>query len=361
MKYIDEFSNPWSARAVLGEIAKLSRDKGALTFMEVCGTHTAAARRHSIHQILPDSVKLISGPGCPVCVTPIRDIDLFVALASRPDVIFATFGDLIRVPGSAMSLEQARTQGADVRIMYSPLDAIKIARQNPSCNVVFPAVGFETTAPTFAACIQAAKSEGIKNFFIVPANKTMPGAMRWLLDSGDIKIDGFMCPGHVSIVIGMKPYHALAEKYGMPFVVAGFEPLDILSAIKVLIESAGRSAVENTYSRVVKEEGNVKARTVMSEVFEECDSEWRGLGVIPGSGLALREEYHAFDAIHALPVELPDPKPEPAGCMCGAILRGTARPGDCRFFGEACRPDSPIGPCMVSTEGACATYYKYGT
>ncbi|MEI6084278.1 MAG: hydrogenase formation protein HypD [Verrucomicrobiota bacterium] len=345
----------------LAEIAALAQQVARpMQFMEVCGTHTMAAYRSGLHQLLPANVRLISGPGCPVCVTDQSYIDAAIDLAGHPDVIVATFGDLVRVPGSDSSLEQERAAGAQVRIVYSPSDALVLARECPSKKVVFLGIGFETTAPTVAWAIRQAAEENLKNFFVLCAHKTMPQAMDALLRGHEVKIDGFLCPGHVSVITGAQLYRFICEQYKIPCVVTGFEPWDILSGIKMLLQQHvdGRAEVENEYSRSVSEAGNLAAQELLARVFEPCDVSWRGLGTIAGSGLRIRQEFARFDATVALDVVFPRTRVHP-GCLCGAVLRGVATPLDCRLFGRKCSPLHPVGPCMVSSEGACAASYKY--
>jgi hydrogenase expression/formation protein HypD len=328
--------------------------------MEVCGTHTMVAFRTGLRQLLPESVQLLSGPGCPVCVTDTNYIDAAIALARRPGVILATFGDLMRVPGSESSLEQERAAGADVRVVYSPTDAVALAREQHGASVVFLGVGFETTAPTVAASIMQAVREDIRTYTVLCAHKTMPRAMEALLAAGDVKVDGFICPGHVTVITGAKMYRPVCERFAVPCVIAGFEAWDMMKAITMLLEqvSEKRAAVEIEYTRSVNENGNVAAQRLMREVFEETDASWRGLGVIPGSGLKIREQYARHDAVAALGVSFGEAKTHP-GCRCGEVLRGAITPAACRLFGKACTPSSPVGPCMVSTEGTCAAHYKY--
>jgi len=342
-------------------IEDLARQLGRdVKLMEVCGTHTMAAFRSGLRQLLPESVRLVSGPGCPVCVTDPSYIDAAIDLAGHPDVIVATFGDLVRVPGSDSSLEQERAAGASVRIVYSPSDALVLARECPSKKVVFLGVGFETTAPTVAWVIYRAAKDNVTNFSVLCAHKTMPQAMDALLRDQEVKIDGFICPGHVSVITGAQIYGFICERYRIPCVVSGFEPWDILWSIKMLLQQLvdGRAEVENEYSRSVSATGNIAAQQLMNEVFEPCDSDWRGIGTIPGSGLKIRDKYGRFDAAKVLDVKFPEARVNPL-CKCGSVLRGVATPVDCRLFGRACTPARPVGPCMVSNEGVCAAYYKY--
>jgi len=362
MEYISGFRRPELIGRVLEAIKEeAGKLDGTVTFMEVCGTHTMAIARFGIRSMLPENIRLISGPGCPVCVTPNPYIDRAIAISRLSDVIVATFGDMMRVPGSSSSLERERANGADVRVVYSTIDALQIARDNPFKKVVFLGVGFETTAPTVASAAKLAREEGLTNFYILSAHKTIPPAMEALGEAEDVNLDGFICPGHVSTIIGSRPYEPIARKHKLPCVIAGFEPLDILLAVWMLLRQVneGRAEVEIEYSRVVKPEGNPKAVKVMMEVFEPCDSTWRGIGTIPGSGLKLREEFYEMDAEEAFDVEV-EPTREHPGCICGQILRGVKEPTDCPLFGKVCTPRTPVGACMVSSEGTCAAYYKYG-
>ena len=331
-----------------------------IRIMEVCGTHTNAIFRHGLRSLLPKHIELISGPGCPVCVTPAGHVDAFIAAAQLPKVTLATFGDLIRVPGSNGSLAKAREDGARVEIVYSPMDALQLAQKEPNRIVVFPAVGFETTAPTIAATILEAKRLNLDNFCIIAAAKIMPPPLELLLSDPELKIDGLLCPGHVSSIIGADAYKPLAENYHISCAVAGFEPADIVSGLLALARqiSAGTAKVENCYTRVVSDDGNQRARELTSEVFAVVDTEWRGLGVIPGSGLGLRDPYRKFDAFARLDLHV-EPAPEPKGCKCGDILKGRLLPPACPLYGKRCTPLQPVGPCMVSSEGTCAAYYRY--
>ena len=333
-----------------------------IRIMEVCGTHTVAIFRAGIRSLLPKNIRLLSGPGCPVCVTPAGHIDLCVRAAERPEVILATFGDLLRVPGSHGSLAEARARGkAETVIVYSPMDALDLARNNPDRLVVFPGIGFETTAPTAAATVLAARAAGIGNFALIPLAKTMPGVLEALLADKDLALDGLLCPGHVSAITGAAFFRPLAEERGLCCAVAGFEAADILAGILALLRqmAAGKPEAANCYPRVVSEEGNRRARALVDQVFEPVDSPWRGLGVIPRSGLALRPEFAAFDAVRRLNLRAED-APEPPGCRCGRILKGKLQPPECPLFGRACTPLHPVGPCMVSSEGSCAAWHRYG-
>jgi len=331
-----------------------------MRIMEVCGTHTMSIFRSGLRSILPTEIELLSGPGCPVCVTPQRQIDLFISIARKPNVRIATFGDLMRIPGATGSLAQARADGAKIEVVYSPIEALDLALAYPDELVVFLGIGFETTAPGVAATILAARSKGIANFSILCAHKTMPRALDALLAHPDQSVDGLLCPGHVSAIIGSRPYDVIAQKYSIPCVITGFEPVDIVMGLVHLATLIGEKRFEviNAYQRVVAREGNVNAQAVMKRVFEPVDSEWRGLGTIAGSGLALRDEWRDFDVLNRLDVEVPK-SGDPVGCKCGEVLLGKMNPTQCPLFGKRCTPVSPVGPCMVSSEGTCAAYYQY--
>lgn len=338
-----------------------------LTFMEVCGTHTMAAARCGLRQRLPETVRLVSGPGCPVCVTPVGYVDHALALAAMKDTVVATFGDLMRVPGSDRghadslpSLARVRALGADVRVVYSPLDALELAVREPNRQVVFLGVGFETTAPTLAAVVLKAAAAAVRNFSILCAAKTIPGPMEALVTSGELGLDGFLCPGHVSVILGSGAYEPLAEKHHIPCAIAGFEPVELLRGLAALVRqvACGEARVDNCYRGAVTLHGNVRARALLERVFEPCDSDWRGIGPIPGSGLRLRDELAGFDAALRFPVELPPPE-EPRGCRCGEVLRGVLDPAECGLFSKICNPEHPRGACMVSSEGACAARYMF--
>ena len=358
MKYVTEFRDAAAAARLVEQIHR--RPAIPMKLMEVCGTHTVSIFRHGIRQLLPEQVSLVSGPGCPVCVTANRDVDWAIALAHQPDTILATFGDMLKVPGSFSSLAQARAEGCEVRIVYSTLYALAIARANPQKKVVFFGIGFETTAPTVACSLLEAEQMGLSNYFVYPVHKVMPPPMKALVDAEEIRIDGFLCPGHVSTITGSEPYQFLARDYGIPSVIAGFEPLDILQAIDMLLvmRAEGRAEVEIQYRRVVRPEGNPVAREQMYRVFQPADAEWRGLGLIPDSGLAIREEYARFDARRVLPID-PGPTREHAGCRCGEVLRGVVQPPECPLYGRVCTPENPVGPCMVSSEGTCSTWFQF--
>jgi hydrogenase expression/formation protein HypD len=360
VKFIDEYRDVELSKKLVARIKQLSTRPTRL--MEFCGGHTVAIMRNGIRQLLPPTVEMLSGPGCPVCVTANADIDRAVALARLPDVIVTTFGDMMKVPGSYSSLQQTRAREADIRIVYSTQDALQIARENPTQSVIFIGIGFETTAPTIAASILQAEKEGIKNFYVLCNLKLCPPIMKALLDLGELKLDGIVCPGHVSVVIGSRPYKFIPRDYGVACVVSGFEPLDILQSVEMLVEQieSGKPRVEIAYRRGVKPEGNQKALELMDSVFEVDSADWRGIGVVPASGLKLRKKFECFDAGQTFSITL-KPVLETRGCICGDILRGVKNPTDCKLFRKACAPEHPVGPCMVSSEGACAAYYQYGT
>lgn len=363
MKYVDEFRDPEAARRLVATISAQVEQLGRpVRIMEVCGGHTHAIFKFGIEDMLPDAIDLIHGPGCPVCVLPVGRVDDAVAIAEHPGVIFTTFGDAIRVPGSERSLAQARAAGADVRTVYSPTDALQLARDNPDRQVVFFALGFETTAPSTALTVLQAEAEGIENFSIFSNHITIVPTIKAILDSPDQRIDAFIGPGHVSMVIGLAPYRFIASRYRRPLVVSGFEPLDVLQSIAMALAQLieGRAEIENQYRRLVRDDGNTPALTALTKVFElRPFFEWRGLGSIDHSGLRLTAPYARFDAearfsVPALSVA------DPKACQCGEVLKGTLKPWQCKVFGTACTPQSPIGACMVSSEGACAAYYNYG-
>lgn len=329
--------------------------------MEFCGGHTHAILRYGIPSLLPPAIQLRSGPGCPVCVTAAGDLDHAIALAQVEDVILTTFGDMIRVPGTRASLAQAKAAGADVRVVYSPLDALQVARDNPDRPVVFLGVGFETTAPMVASSLLAAEAEGLDNYSVFSTHKLTPPATRAILAAGEVQLSGIIGPGHVTTVIGADAWAFLPRDHAIPCAIAGFEPLDILRAVLALVEmiEADEPGVANAYARSVRAEGNPAAREAMDRVFEVADAEWRGFGTVPASGLRLRDGFARFDAARVFPVEVPPAREHP-GCRCGEVLRGVLLPPACALFGQACTPQSPIGPCMVSAEGACAAHYQYG-
>src|SRR5580693_2315949 len=361
MKFADEFRDADLARALGSRIAAEAGDKH-WKIMEVCGGHTHTIFKYGIEDLLPSNVELVHGPGCPVCVIPMGRLDDGIAVARQPNVIFTCFGDLMRVPGSDGSLLDAKAAGADVRMVYSPLDALKIAHQNPDKQVVFYAIGFETTAPSTALTLLRAKAEGLRNLFIFCNHVTIIPPMKAILDSPDLRLDGFIGPGHVSTVIGCRPYEFVARDYGKPVVVAGFEPLDILQSIYMLMLqlSEGRCEVENQYTRVVPWDGNLAALNAINQVMElRPYFEWRGLGFISHSAMRIRPEFAKFDA--ELLFEVPGVRvADPKACQCGEVLKGVLKPWECKVFGTACTPETPIGTCMVSPEGACAAYYNFG-
>lgn len=357
MKYIDEFRNRDDIRNLSESIHRISRTP--ISLMEVCGGHTMAIHRFGIPSLLPENINLISGPGCPVCVTSVSYVDRVVALSRMDNVIIATYGDFLRIPGSSSSLEKERAAGADIRVVYSTLDALDIASAEKEKKIIFPAIGFETTSPATAAAIIEAEKNGINNFLILSSHKTMPAVMAAIIHEG-IKLNGYICPGHVTVITGTDMYKPIAEKFHLPCVVSGFEPSDLMMSILMLVSQIERSqaCVEIAYSRVVKPDGNHIARNLISRVFESSDDEWRGLGIIPGSGLKLRDIYSRYDA-YEIQVDV-EPPAEPAGCICGLILKGVKKPLNCPLFGKVCTPENPVGACMVSSEGSCAAYYRYG-
>lgn len=358
MKHVKEYRDGDLARRIIEQIH--AEAGHPLRIMEVCGTHTVSIFRNGIRSLLPGSISLVSGPGCPVCVTDQGDIDAFIELARKENVIIATFGDLIRVPGSRSSLYLEQAAGRDIRIVYSPLDAVDLARQHPGKPVVFLGVGFETTAPAIAASIVTADQEGLENYLVYAAHKLVPPALEALAGNIGIQIDAFLLPGHVSVIIGTSAYLPFFEKYRIPCVIAGFEPTDILQAIYrlVLMTASGRPALENAYPRAVTDEGNPRARQIMDRVFYICDAKWRGLGAIPASGLAIREEFAGHDAVRRFDIH-PQESAPPKGCACGEILTGRMIPPECPLYKKVCTPADPVGPCMVSSEATCAAYYRY--
>ena len=359
MRFITEFRNSELAQGLIADIRRKSKRK--VRFMEFCGGHTVAIFKYGIRQALPPTVEMVSGPGCPVCVTATKDIDKAIALAGIPGVIITSFGDMLRVPGSRSSLQKARAAGADVRIVYSTLDALKIAQDNPNKTVVFIGVGFETTAPTIAVSVLQAKEQGIKNYRVLSLHKLCPPVIKTILDAGEVKLGGLICPGHVSSITGSNAWEFVARDYGIPCVVAGFEPTDILQCVDMLVTQVEKreAKVEIAYKRGVTPEGNLQAQIIMRQVFEPCPAKWRGMGEVPDSGLKLRPEFALFDAEIAFNIK-PEPAIEPEGCICGEILRGVKTPADCRLFRKICTPENPVGPCMVSSEGSCSAYYLYG-
>lgn len=367
MKYVDEFRDPEKARSLLREIEKLVAQieitqERPLYIMEVCGGHTHSIFRYGIETMLPDRIEMVHGPGCPVCVLPMGRVDDCVALAETPNVILTTFGDAMRVRGSKKSLLEAKAEGCDVRMVYSPLDALQIARDNPDKETIFFALGFETTMPSTALTVLQAEAEGIENFSLFCNHITIIPTIKAVLDSPQLQLDGFIGPGHVSMTIGTSPYQFIADSYRRPVVIAGFEPLDILQSLWMVLKqiAEGRVEVENQYKRVVPENGNKPALEAIAKVFELREFfEWRGLGSIDSSGVRVRETYAKYDAERKFTVpavKIADPK----SCQCGEVLKGAIKPWECKVFGNACTPETPLGALMVSSEGACAAYYQYG-
>lgn len=359
MKYIDEYRDPKYINNVKKKLTSF-RFEREIRLMEVCGTHTMAIHRFGLHLLLPENVRMLSGPGCPVCVTENSFIDTAIAYAEEKFII-TTFGDMFRVPGSYSSLEEAKTKGGRIEIVYSPIDSLKIAKENPDIPVLFLAVGFETTAPGIASTILEAERQKIDNFYILPGNKLVPPALKVLLEDKNTKIDGFILPGHVSTIIGKYLYDFIVDDYDIPGVISGFEPLDILTSFVLLLEMIQNSAPEivNNYKRGVRDEGNEKALEIMYKVFEKSDGEWRGIGKIPESGLSLKGKFKERDIQVKYPIEIPPVRENPL-CRCGDVLKGIIFPCECPIFGTTCTPEHPVGPCMVSSEGTCSAYYKYG-
>lgn len=359
MKYLDEYRDAALARKLVGEIERLLTCQW--TIMEVCGGQTHAIVKHGIDYLLPKGVELVHGPGCPVCVTPLDMIDKAHAIAPRPEVIFCSFGDMLRVPGSRTDLVRLKSRGADVRIVYSPLDCLKIARANPGRQVVFFAIGFETTAPANAMAVYQARQRGLRNFSLLVSHVRVPPAIVSILQSPHNRVQGFLGPGHVCTIMGYQEYEAISARYKVPIVVAGFEPLDILEGVLTVVRQLeeGRGEVENQYSRVVNRGGNVAAHRLMGSVFEICDQKWRGVGTIPQSGYKLTSEFREYDAIQRFAVEEIETQ-ESSVCISGQILKGLKKPYECPAFGKECTPQRPLGATMVSAEGACAAYYNYG-
>lgn len=355
---LKRFKDPELARKLVNTIDRLAPEHA--TLMEVCGTHTVAIARNGIRNLMPEGIRLSSGPGCPVCVTSNRDIDAVIALCRIPDIIITTFGDMTRVPGSTSSLLAEQAQGRDVRICYSPLDALKIAQDNPDRQVVFVGVGFETTTPLVAMAIYRAKSLGLKNFTVFAAHKNMPGALDVIVNDPNVQLDALILPGHVSTITGIGIYQFLADKYHIPGVVTGFEAVDVLQGIAMLVKQLheGRAEIEIAYERGVRAEGNPVAQKIIADVFDTCPATWRGLGEIPGSGYKLKPEFADYDAIARFQPEI-EPTQDPRGCRCGDVLRSVISPDQCPLFNRVCTPENPVGPCMVSSEGSCAAYYRY--
>lgn len=360
MRYISDFRRaPW-ARAIADDIATIVREPTHV--MEVCGGHTHAIYRHGLKDLLPPELITLHGPGCPVCVTPMSKIDHAIALAQRSNVTLVTYGDMLRVPGSKWSLLDAKTRGADVRIVYSSLDALQIAAKEPDREVIFFAIGFETTAPAHAIALLKAHREKIGNFSLISNHVRVVPAMKAVLDAPDVRVDGFIGPGHVSTIIGTQPYESIVNDHGVPVVISGFEPVDLLQGFLMVLRQLrdGRAEVENPYARAVKSAGNPRALAALEEAFEGCDQEWRGLGRIPDSGLRIRDTYAAHDAERRFPMQQAQQVVDHPACICGDVLRGAKQPRECTVFGKACTPETPLGACMVSSEGACAAAYQFG-
>ena len=362
MKYITEYRNKNLSLKIADKINEsLKGYKGKISLMEVCGTHTHSIFSSGVMSLLSDKIEHLSGPGCPVCVTPNKYIDTAIAYSRLANTIITTFGDMIKVPGSSSSLEKEKAHQATIKIVYSPLENLEIAQKNPEKKVVFLGVGFETTAPLVASTILQAHEEKIKNFFVLSGHKLIPPAMTALLESGEINIDGFICPGHVSTIIGEIPYYPIVKKFEIPSAIVGFEPFDILEGIEMLVRQITRKEkprVDNQYKRVVRAEGNKKALSTINKVFDVTDSAWRGLGILPKSGLSIKNAYSDFDAEKRIQVKVEKTKIHQK-CICGKVLCGTKKPYDCALFAKNCVPENPIGPCMVSSEGTCAAYYKF--
>lgn len=356
---LSAFRDPDLAKRLIDGIA--ATKTGDVKIMEVCGTHTVSIAKNGLRAVMPERVTLLSGPGCPVCVTANVDIDTAIAIAQRPDTIVTTFGDMMKVPGSYSSMSKEKAEGRDIRIVYSPLDALALAAKEPEKQVVFIAVGFETTAPLIAAAILRAQEQGLTNFSVFCAHKTVPIALEALINDPEVQIDAFILPGHVSTIIGVEPYRFIAENYHVPGVITGFEPIDVLLGVHMILKQLeeGRADIEVAYARGVDPQGNVTAQQMVDRVFEPIDAEWRGIGVIPGTGLGIREEFAQFDACKRFgKIDVPETR-EIKGCQCGEVLRGITLPFQCKLFGRACTPEHAIGPCMVSSEGSCAAYYRF--
>jgi hydrogenase expression/formation protein HypD len=360
MTHLDEYRDAEICRELSARIARVVGHR-EITIMEVCGTHTMAIFQYGIKDLLPPNVNLLSGPGCPVCVTPNAYLDRAIALSRRDDVLIATFGDMLRVPGSSSSLIEERAKGAGIRLVYSTADALELARSCADKKVVFLGIGFETTSPSVAAAIVDAHDQGLGNFYVLAGHKVLPPALKVLVDDQDLRLHGLICPGHVSAITGLGIYQFLAEDHGVACVVSGFEPTDILQSVLMLVTQIvqGKSQVQNQYRRVVPHEGNLRAWALVEEVFQPVESQWRGLGAIPDSGLAMTEQFVDHDAETNIPVEIERTVEHP-GCICGLILRGRKTPLDCSLFGRSCTPEHPAGACMVSSEGTCAAQFRYG-
>jgi len=354
----DGFRDPAIAARLVEAIRETAIEP--CTLMEVCGTHTMAIAKNGLRGVMPETVTLLSGPGCPVCVTANRDIDLAIEMARQPGVILTTFGDMMKVPGSYSSLSRERAEGRDVRVVYSPLDSLAIAAAEREKHIVFLGVGFETTAPAIALTIREAARRALPNWSALSLHKTVPGALKVLVDDPEVNVTGFILPGHVSTIIGAEPYRFLARDHGVPGVITGFEPVDVLLGVWMLVKqlAEGRREIEIAYGRGVSAEGNPTAVAAIEETFDASDAEWRGIGVIPGTGLALKPAFAHYDARLRVPCTPPEPR-EVAGCQCGDVLRGVVQPYECRLFGRGCTPEHPVGPCMVSSEGSCAAYYRF--
>jgi len=361
MRYLDEYRDKKLVERIFSKIQTELDSTRIYRFMEVCGTHTMSIFRYGLKTKLGPNIELISGPGCPVCVTEDDYMDKAIDLSRQKNVIIATFGDMLKVPGSESSLEKEKSKGAAIKIVYSTLDALELAEKYQDKKIIFLGVGFETTTPTIAGSIMEAKKRGLKNYFVLSGHKLIPPALELLVTSGETNIDGFILPAHVSTIIGSRPYESLAAKYNLPCVITGFEPLDILQGIYMLIAQIKKKkpSIEIQYSRIAKKEGNVKAREAMNKVFEKKDTRWRGIGIIKASGLKIRKEFSEFDAEKAFNIKLKRSVKKRKGCLCGEILKGVKTPLNCKLFKKACTPENPIGACMVSSEGTCAAYYRY--
>jgi hydrogenase expression/formation protein HypD len=358
MKYIDEYRDPEIARGLVQKLARQVTRPWVL--MEICGGQTHTLMRYGIDELIPQGVEVVHGPGCPVCVTPLEMVDRAIEIASRPDVIFVSYGDMLRVPGSSSDLFRVKGQGGDVRIAYTPMEAVKIARANPDRKVVFFGIGFETTAPANAMTVWQARQEGLKNFSMLVSHVLVPPAIRLLLEQPDNRVQGFIAPGHVCTIMGYRDYEELAARYHVPMVVGGFEPVDLLEAISMLVAQLeeGRAEVENQYIRSVSRDGNLPAQRIVEQVFETADRKWRGIGSIPMSGWQLRPEFDAWNAEKVFDLSTKD-VPEPPECISALVLQGLKKPVECSAFGTRCTPENPLGAPMVSSEGACAAYYRY--
>lgn len=359
--FLDSFRDPTLAKDLVFSIEKLAESLGRpINIMEVCGTHTVAIARSGFRSVMPENIRLISGPGCPVCVTANKDIDEMIAMTRLPEVTVATFGDMIRVPGSSTSLLARKSEGADVQVVYSPLDAINLAKANPERQIVFIGVGFETTTPLIAATLERVAALNLENFSVIGAHKRVPPALEVLVNDPQVTLDALILPGHVSTILGVEPYEFLSSQYGIPGAITGFEPVDVLQGIAMLLEQLhrGEAQIQIAYMRGVREEGNPTARAAIDRMFEISDATWRGLGAIPGSGYRIRDEYARYDAKRRFELEV-EKTIEPKGCRCGDVLRGVISPNGCPLFGKVCVPENPVGPCMVSSEGSCAAYYRY--